>query len=541
MNKKNVIFFWIRRISSKHRINLIFISLLSAATAALSVSFAVACKSVVDAAVAKDKEEFFYACIFAVIVVVSLLLSSSLSRLLKGVTQADLERNLRQDFLSKCLHKKYDKLSAYHSAELINRMSSDVSTVTDNVTTLCPDFFYYLTQLLYAGVLLLIYMKKFMLLVVPIGVVIFFTAIYLRRILKKNYSEVRKTDGEVKSFSQENFSSISVIKAFGAHDVMQDRALALMNNHRKAKIKQTLLSCFVNVCFAMIMWGSYVAAFAYCGLGILNGSITYGTLVAVQQLINKVQTPFTGLSGMISSVAMLEASTERILEIEALTDDTVADKSSQKADFGKLVINDLSFAYESGKNVLENFSMTVQKGQFTCIVGQSGVGKSTILKLILGLYDSDSGKITVYDSYGKEINTKSGIFAYVPQGNYLFTGTIRENIAFFDDNYKEDDLINASKLACAHDFIKDLPNGYDTLIGERGVGLSEGQVQRIAVARAILSGNPVLLLDESTSALDEKIEAQMLKNLRSIDGITVITITHRRAALDVCDNTVRLE
>lgn len=540
MGKRNAVAFWFARIGAGHKINLILISLLSAVTAALSVSFAVACKSVVDAAALKDREDFWGACIITVLIVLGLLLSSALAKLLRGVTQADLERNLRAEFLHKCLSKKYAKLTSYHSGELINRMSTDISTISDNITTLFPDFFYYMTQLIYAGVLLFVYMKRFMLLIVPIGALIFVTAIYLRRILKKNYADVRSTDGQVKSFAQESFFSVSVIKAFGAQKPVEKRSLTLMDSHKKARIKQTVLSCFVNLCFSLIMWGSYVAAFAYCGFGILEGSITYGTLVAVGQLINKVQTPFTGLSGMISSVAMLDASTDRILEIEELPDDEINNDDKSKADFGKLVVKDLSFAYESEKNVLERFNMTVEKGKFTCIVGHSGVGKSTLLKLIMGLCDPGEGEINVYNSDGDKIDAKNGVFSYVPQGNYLFGGTIKENISFFRDNVSEDDVINASKIACAHDFIMELPKGYDTIIGERGIGLSEGQVQRIAVARAILAQNPVLLLDESTSALDEKIEAQMLANLRAIDGISVITITHRRAALDTCDNIINL-
>ena len=163
------------------------------------------------------------------------------------------------------------------------------------------------------------------------------------------------------------------------------------------------------------------------------------------------------------------------------------------------------------------------------------------MKLILGLYDGYGGKIRVSDGSGNEIKQKCGVFAYVPQGNYLFTGTVKENIAMFCDDYDDESIINASKIACAHEFICELPNGYDTMIAERGIGLSEGQIQRIAVARAVLTGYPVLLLDESTSALDESIEAKMLENLRSIEGITVVTITHRRAALDICNKIFRIQ
>lgn len=540
-NNKGSITKWLFDIPLKYKLLLVLLSLTSMVTAAFSVSFAVSCKAVVDAAVSGNEDAFISSCVLAVLVVVGLLSFNALSRLLKGASEASLEQILRLRFLKRCLKKKYKHLSAYHSGELINRMTADISVVTESLTGICPDVLYYLTQLIYAGVLLFIYIREFMLLIVPVGIVIFLAAAFLRRILKANHTAVRSADGDVRSYAQEIFSSFGVLKAFGAYKKTGENAKKLMNSHKKAKIKQTLLSSLTGVCFSLLMWGGYVAAFVYCGLGILNATSTYGTLVAVQQLINKVQTPFSGLSGVITRIAALEASAQRIMEIEALESDTLANEPGGSIDFARLEVKDLSFSYEDGKKVLSSFDMNVEKGDFACIVGPSGIGKSTVLKLILGLYDGYGGKIRVSDGSGNEIKQKCGVFAYVPQGNYLFTGTVKENIAMFCDDYDDESIINASKIACAHEFICELPNGYDTMIAERGIGLSEGQIQRIAVARAVLTGYPVLLLDESTSALDESIEAKMLENLRSIEGITVVTITHRRAALDVCNKIFRIQ
>lgn len=543
-NKKNVLK-WLLGLPSKYKVTVIFLSLISFLSAYLGVTFAVACKKVIDAAQKGDAKAFKTSCVLAAAVIVGLLLSGAAQRFVKGYADATLQKIFRKRFAKNALDKKYEKLSAYHSGELVNRMTSDTTVVAEGITSVVPEILYYLTQLVYAAILLFVYMREFMLWVVPIGIVIFSAALFLRKVMKKYHRSVRSADGGVKSFYQEIFSSFSVVKAFGAHERIEDQGDKLLTKHSRQRIKQSVISSLSNACFAALLWGSYVAAFIYCGVGILAGRITYGTLVAVQQLINKVQTPFSGISAIVSAMAAVEASAERIMEIEELESDP-CDPSlvehNRANGFGTLTLDKVAFSYGDEKQILEDFSMKVEKGDFACIVGPSGTGKSTVLKLVLRLNTGYGGKIIVTDAKGNQLESDklSGIFAYVPQGNFLFSGTVRENIALFSNVNDENSVIKAAKIACAHEFIEKLPNGYDTYLSERGVGLSEGQVQRLAVARAVLTGCPVLLLDEATSALDEKVEAQMLANLKELGGMTVVAVTHRKAALEICNKVIEI-
>ena len=212
------------------------------------------------------------------------------------------------------------------------------------------------------------------------------------------------------------------------------------------------------------------------------------------------------------------------------------------ADLESIEFDNITFSYSRGDSIIEDSSLSVKKGDFVAIMGISGIGKSTLLKLLLGVFNTQSGEIYLNTKDGKILADKHTrpLFSYVPQGNFLLSGTIRENITFLCKDVSEDKINEAIRMSCSEEFVKNLDDGLDTVIGERGLGLSEGQVQRLAVARALLSGSPVLLLDESTSALDEATEAQLLENLKNSKDITCIIVTHKKAALDICNRHIQI-
>ena len=306
----------------------------------------------------------------------------------------------------------------------------------------------------------------------------------------------------------------------------------------------------------------YLFGVCYCGYGILTGAISYGTLTAVTQLISQIQSPFANITGYLPKFYAMTASAERIMEIEKFTDDcktgilsaeTVRSFYENKMKgFGILnaeftyypVVDRISdLTKEEMPLVLKNISVDIRKGEYVAFTGHSGCGKSTVLKLLMSVYRLDGGIRYIEGTEGEKVLSPEWrrLFAYVPQGNQLFSGTIREVIAFADKTASANDerLEKALKIACADVFVHELENGADTLLGERGAGLSEGQMQRIAIARAVFSGCPVLLLDEATSALDEQTERKVLENLKTMTDKTVVIVTHRPAALDICDRILQ--
>lgn len=279
----------------------------------------------------------------------------------------------------------------------------------------------------------------------------------------------------------------------------------------------------------------------------MKGSITYGTLTAIIQLIGQIQTPFANIGSTFPQYTSMLASAERLME---LTEQTVTLRQTENGLIREQVYKDMksirfehvTFAYEEERPVLKDENITISKGEFVALIGSSGIGKSTIMKLLLSVYQPQEGKIQLETEEGMLglSELPSGMFAYVPQGNHLMSGTIWEVVGFAErtNEIDREKVEEACRVACAHEFICMLPKGYDTVLGERGDGLSEGQMQRLAVARAVYSGCPVLLLDEATSALDADTERRMILSLKQMSDCTVILVTHRKEAWELCDRVL---
>ena len=336
------------------------------------------------------------------------------------------------------------------------------------------------------------------------------------------------------------------------------RDSARMDAHRADRMRRTRFSNLCNVGFSGAMYGFMLFGVIYCGSGILHGTMSYGAFAAVQQLITQIQGPFANLTGYLPRFYAMLASADRLREAESFPDDLTAEPVSPdevqrfyRQELLAFGLRDACFTYPGRGTegvpplpVASHLDLTVEKGCYLALTGHSGCGKSTLLKLLMALYPLDSGQCFLLGRSGEQPLTSSwrGLFSYVPQGSQLLSGTVRQIVAFSDAPAAQDEprIRQALRIACAEDFVDALEQGLDTPLGERGAGLSEGQLQRLAIARAVFSDRPVLLLDEATSALDETTEAQLLANLRQMTDKTVLIVTHRPAALAIVDRTVEL-
>ena len=526
---------------------------------ASGVLYALLLRNIVDSAVNGNQPLFWQNVLWTALLVLGQVLLRAVIRFLEEQSRSTLENQLKARLLNKILHKDFAAVNAIHSGEWLNRLTNDCMVVANDFTEILPGIAGMVVKLISAAVMIIALDKRFAAILIPVGIVLLFMTYAFRKTLKRLHKHIQETDGTLRIFLQEHLGSMMMIRSYAVEQQTEQEAWKKMQQHRAARMRKNHFSNLCNIGFQSGMQGMYLLGVCYCGYGILTGIISYGTLTAITQLISQIQSPFANITGYLPKFYAMIASAERLMEIEVFEDDCIhPPKSSQEIqefyqkDFTELSLQDIHFTYypaaEKIENlskaampvVLHNISLSVKKGEYVAFTGQSGCGKSTVLKLLMCVYKPDSGRRTVTDTKGI-IQDLDGawhkLFAYVPQGNQLMSGSIREVITFADKSGMQDDarIQEALKIACADEFINELENGIDTILGERGTGLSEGQMQRIAVARAIFSESPVLLLDESTSALDETTEWQLLQNLRQMTDKTVIIVTHRPAALNICD------
>ncbi len=546
-NRKQKPIKWLVNTSKKQRANMVVLILANAIFSVLSVVFAFAIKGIIDGAVDGNKKRLItYSILILSIIVLQFIFRILINRLTEYI-RGKLEITYKSHLFSEIINKKYDKVNVLHSGELMNRLTSDVSVVSEGVTNILPLVVSAATRLISAVVALVILDWVFAVAFTIAGLMVFSVIALLRGKLKSLHKRSQETDGKVRSFMQECIENLLAVKVFSVGGKVEKQADELQSDNFKIKMKRNDYSVLGHAVYNFIFSAGYIFALIYGAIKIFNGvpNFGYGSLSAVLQLVNNVQVPFASLSNVLPKYYAMIASAERLMDIEQIEDEEkceVIDKDNVYSQMKGISIDNLTFTYDRDV-VLKKASTYIEKGDFALISGASGIGKSTLMKLMLGVYVPDSGEIAVDLVDGKinlSANTRS-LFSYVPQGNMLFSGTLRDNVTFINENVTEEEIDRVLEISCAKQFIDELPQGLNTVVGENGVGLSEGQIQRVAIARALLSNAPILLLDEATSALDEETEKVVLDNLRMLKNITLIIISHKKAALSICNKIIKLK
>jgi len=512
----------------------------------LGVTFALTSRYVIDAAVAKDISMLTSSAIRLFIIIAAQIGIKLLGQSIEVSVTARLNINLRSHLFSSILKSDYSAQAAYHSGDLLTRLSNDTSIISSGIISLVPSVLALCVGLVYALYSLMRLDMSFAVILLVGGIILLITISAFRNIMKKLHKRVQETEGIVRSFWQESLGSILMIKVFGIESNINQKNNKLQQDNFKAQMKRRGLSIVASSSLGFIFSIGSFYALVHSAYRLFLGTITFGTLTAIIQLVNQIQAPFAGLSGVLPNYYAILASAERIIEVESLPEEVnlSAQLDAKKAyqDLDRIRFSDISFGY--GRDiVLENANLTIEKGDFAVIGGISGIGKSTLIKLLLGVLNPQNGKIYLDTQNGEVPVGKHSrpLFSYVPQGNLLLSGTIREAVSMVCENATDEDIMKAAEISCADGFISKLPDGLDTYIGEKGAGLSEGQIQRLAVTRAILSDAPVILLDEATSALDEETERKLLENIRSLENKTCVIISHKRAAFDICNKHIYIE
>lgn len=547
-NKKGALR-WILNSAKPQLHNIIFLAIVYGVYAFIGVYNTVFARDLVDAAVKGVRGGSFddvirYGLLYLGVTLIQIA-SLILARNLVFKVNAKLGLSLEKRLFSDILKKDYAGISNYHSGDLMNRITDDIRVVTSAIVSIIPSLVFFIVKIVGVFTILLSIDVWFALVFVIGGALIFAVASFFKPVTKRLHKDVQEKQGRVRSFMQEGLGSILMVKTFNAHNKMTDTLFGLQQESYRSQRKRNIYSIVTGTGMSALFSLAFVWGLGWGAVQLYYGAISYGVLMQITSLVGQIRTPIQGISNIFPTYFTALASAERIMEIESIPDEAELNADIDPRELyekmNAICFDDISFAFDRDI-ILDNTSLTVKKGEFIAIGGISGIGKSTLMKLLLSVYRPLSGEIYIDTSDGKYTVDKSlrRLFSYVPQGNFLLSGTLRENIAFVAPDATEQDILDAAKTACAYDFISELPKGLDTVIAERGGGLSEGQVQRVAIARALLTGAPVILLDEATSALDEATEAQLLHNLRALKNKTCIIISHKKAAEQICDKTVTI-
>lgn len=543
---------WLLQVMSHYRFEIVIYTLMGVVSIAMGLGASVASKYLIDAVVGHNSGTVLSAGALVIGLAVLQIAINTGNSFISSRVGTRVSNEIRSEIYNAMATAYWEGINKYHSGELVNRLEGDVSSVSGNVISFLPGFITKSVQFLGCLFIVLYYDATLAFFALMSAPVLFFSSRFMTKMMRKYNLETRQMNGKVLSFSEESIQNLQTIKAFGLTTEYAKKFKVLLNNYRNMRLTHDKFSILTTLCLSVI---GLVVSYSCYGWGVYrlwDGAITFGTMTLFLQLSGSLTSSFSSLVSMVPSVISVATAAGRIKEITELPKENIENLRKAKSLLSlakesgvSVVAENVTYSYADGeRNVLKEISFFAHPGETVAFVGPSGEGKTTILRLLLGLVEKSQGSLTMGLANGEEIDISPStrVFcSYVPQENAIFTGTIAENLRIVNPNATDEELRSALETADALDFVEALPLGLESLVGERGVNFSEGQIQRLSIARAVLCNAPVLIMDEATSALDKATEEKVLQNLMAVDKKrTCIITTHRPSMLGYCNRVYEI-
>ena len=469
----------------------------------------------------------------------------------KAKIEIEVDQEIRRNVYDQIMHADWETMSEFHSGDLLNRVDNDVSSVSACVVGWLPGFVTRVFQFAGTLIVILYYDATLAVLALLSAPITMLASYYLSKRMRQHNKKMREFSSDVMAFQEESFQNIQTIKSFGLTNLYGKKLREVQKTYRDAKLDYNQFAVYTGALLSTV--GRVVAGicFGWSLYRLWRGHISYGTMILFLQLSSMLAATFQGLVHMIPGVISATTAAGRIMILMDMPEERrVFEDEANALCKNEKGINiqgkEIDFTYNNGRRVFEKADFAVKPGEIIAIVGSSGEGKTTLLRLLLGVVSVQGGTLTVSeDGSDKEIPISAAtrkLFSYVPQDNILFAGTVAENLRLVKKDATDEELNEALRIACAYNFVYRSPLGLNRPVKEQGGGFSEGQLQRLSIARALLANAPVLLLDEATSALDMETEEQLIRNLMEArKNCTCIITTHRPSVLKICDRIYRIE
>lgn len=519
-----------------------------------SVGIALISKSLIDSITSysiNNTEK--YTTIMAAFLLLNLILYC-LQTIISTLGYEKARNQIQQKIYDHIISSHLSDTSKYHSVELLTRITNDVQTIVNILIAGIPSIFSFSIMFIFSFFALLKLSSELALIALIILPILVFIGKFYGRKLKFFYFEGQKKESECNRFLQESFNNILIVKSFCLENIRKKNLAILHDDRFNISLKRSYFSCISNGFFSLSSIIGYFCVFIWgsINLSLTNATANFGNLIAMLQLFSNMQTPISGLASSFPQLIAALAAVERLRELEKLQLENILLESNNNQNSNLLLkdtvyysnpfisLKNVTFEYVNNEIILDNVSLNIDQGETIALIGSSGEGKTTLIKLILSLLYPIKGEI--YINQVKLSPSHRHLISYVPQGNTLFSGSIFDNLTLGNPSINYDEIIEALKISCAYDFVFSLNKNLNTIIGERGFGLSEGQAQRLTIARALLRKKPILILDEATSSLDSQTELDVLAQIKKLQPKPLcIIITHRISALSICDKIVKLK